>query len=187
MVYEYNMDENFAKTDVWIDPSPANLKPLKMSILDIRPYVSRMERILNQYEVEKDKALLPGMALNFTMNLIYKIVDLSKAWEYGEEADALTIDRVLKHLMEDMDETSRGSLLNQLKDDTQHELNQYMFNFIGSIISLMEKHLNENRYTFNIVKIHKHPFVIVLEQYDDYRVIQWTKHELEKLKRSTDS
>jgi len=179
------MDIEIFKPVQWIDPSPAYFKIRKMSIVDIRPYVFRLGKILLEYKVIEDLDEVENYSLEFTIKIIKNIIDLSKAWVHGEDSYCVTVNILLDSLTVEMNSDQRERFKKDLDDPKKDKLNKDMFEYLKSIINEIDNKLNKNRYVFHKLKEHQNKFVVIIEQYDDYRVIQWTRNELEKLEPST--
>jgi hypothetical protein len=186
----------------WMDTSVLSDKPRKVTIIDPRPYVMAMMDILDSLEAVKDENLtnrqLEHLAKSSIRTIMSAIIAGRRAWVYGIDADViLSIVELKKIFGFDIDARLRDNIRYELDFDLDPRVIDLIdkkayteeskkaavriVSLLKEIADLMKNIMNKNQFVLHDLTNSKDGRVFWLEEYDDWRVIQWTKDEQAKI------
>jgi hypothetical protein len=186
----------------WMDTSVISDKPRKVTIIDPRPYVMAMMDILETLEAIKEENLtnraLEHLAKSSIRTIMTAIISGRRAWVYGEDADViLSIIELKKIFGFDIDARLRDQIRYELDFDLDPRVIERIdkkayteeskkaavriVSLLKDIADLMKNLMNPNQFVLHDLTNSKDGRVFWLEEFDDWRVIQWTKNEQAKI------
>lgn len=186
----------------WMDTSVISDKPRKVTIIDPRPYVMAMMDILETLEAIKEENLtnraLEHLAKSSIRTIMSAIISGRRAWVYGEDADViLSIIELKKIFGFDIDARLRDQIRYELDFDLDPRVIDRIdktayteeskkaavriVSLLKDIADLMKNLMNPNQFVLHDLTNSKDGRVFWLEEFDDWRVIQWTKNEQAKI------
>lgn len=188
----------------WMDTSVISDTPKKVTIIDPRPYVVVLSNILGSLKSIQDedytRRILDDLSRLSLRSIMQAIIYGRRAWINGEEAALATysielrkafgaeLDPIVRDKMRfemdfDVDELTLKSLRKMNLDTMDKSLGVAvrLTHFLQEIADLLKTHMNPNTFVMHELTISKDGRSFWLEEYDDWRVVQWTKEQQAKL------
>lgn len=189
----------------WMDTSVISDTPNKVTIIDPRPFVDVLVDILGTTQSIQDeeypRKALEHLAKASVRSVMLSIIGGRRAWVngvnaevalhpielkkmFGFDLDPIVRDKLRYELDFDQDEITLASLhQNNLVKGMDKSKNAAvrLVSLLQDISDLMKKHMNANQFVVHELTTAKDGRTFWLEEYADWRVIQYTKAEQEKI------
>lgn len=184
----------------WVDMNVLSGYPNKVTIIDPRQYECTMVQILSSLQSVIDRDYPPSVIRDFAKQTVHSImsaiVTRNRAWlhgadcglifhpmelkkVFGTELDPVLRDQIRYELDFDIDELTLQSLkLNNLDTmDKSKAAAVKLTHLLKNISEYMRSIMNPNAFTVHELTVSRNNRDLWLEEYNDWRVLQWTNHE----------
>lgn len=189
----------------WMDTSVISDTPNKVTIIDPRPFVDVLVEILGGLQSIQDedypRKALEHLAKASVRSLMVAIVNGRRAWvnginaevalhpielkkAFGFDIDPIVRDKLRYELDFDQDILREDRLIEKgyvTGIDKAKNAAVRLVSLFQDISDLMKKHMNPNQFVLHELTNAKDGRTFWLEEYADWRVIQYTKAEQEKI------
>lgn len=167
-----------------MDTSVISDTPLKIVIIDPREHVTAIKDVMSALPSVQDERMSEGaldhMCRLMVLTIMTAIVNRRKAWVYADDAD---VEIHLMNLRELIGFDIDAYLREGIRDDLGHpdcKFNADMLDSIlKSILETLTSHMNPNRFVLHRLTQGRDMRTLNLEEYADWRVIEWTRREQE--------
>ena len=180
-------EPEFSKTadnKYWMDTNVISDHPVKMTIIDPYPYISKLVEIFESMETfrEDNRGALKHLARATVTSLMTAVIGRARAWEHGHDVDFELHQMNIRNVVGiDMGAVTRDDFRKEIELKENEHLDRMLNIVVKDIIELMQTHMNKNRYTVHRLSHSKDARTINLEEYADWRVIQFTKDQMSKI------
>lgn len=188
----------------WMDTSVISDHPKKITVIDPRPHVSIIKNILSSTQSIQEESYsareLEDLSGRTFHSIVQAIVYGRRAWINGEEANTamhpnsiraifgselnpVVRDKLRYELDFDLDELTMKSLkqMNVTAMDKSLGTAVRLSHFMREIGTFVVSHMNANTFVIHEIAYSRDGKSLWLEEYDDWRVVQWTKDEQAKI------
>lgn len=170
----------------WMDTSVLSDHPKKMTIIDPVHYVNGVLMVFDNLpwiqESDFTKPALTHLARTMVISIMQAVVNRRRAWVYGDDAEVdININFMREMIGFDLESELREELRYELNDPKNHRAALMMDNLLKTVIDDVVKHLNPNPYVIHRLTQGRDLRTLMIEEYDDWRVVQWTKSEQAKI------
>jgi hypothetical protein len=169
-----------------MDTSVISDIPFKITIIDPNEHICAIMNIFQMLpsiqEADFTRPALTHLVRTVVITIMEGIVNRRRAWVYGEDAD------VGIHLM-NIRELIGFDIEAQLREDLRWDLNEpvnkkaadMLDDVLKKLIALTTEHMNPNRFVLHRLTQGRDLRTLMIEEYADWRVIQWTLSEQKKI------
>lgn len=170
----------------WMDASVISDHPFKITIIDPRPYVYSITRafeMLPSIQAEKlSKEALDHLVKTIVQTCMSGIISRRRAWIHGDNID---YEMHLMKLRELIGYDIPGDLRQQLREDLNNpahaEASGILERVLKEMVELLDLHMNPNKFVVHMLSQSRDLRTFMLEEYADWRVIEFTKAEQAKI------
>lgn len=170
----------------WMDTSIISDHPLKLTIIDPTQYVEGILNVFNQLpcivEAEYTKPALKHLARAIVLTIMQGVVNRARAWIYGDDVEYhIHLINMRELIGFDVEANLREELRYDLNDPINEHASKMLDGLLKEMLELMNKHMNPNRFVIHRVTQGRDLRTLMIEEYCDWRVLQWTRSEQEKI------
>jgi hypothetical protein len=171
---------------MWMDTSVISDHPFKMTIIDPQQHIAAVMNIFDMLPSIQDadftKPALTHLVRKVVITIMEAIVNRRRAWIYGEDCDFQVHLMNLRELIGfDIEADLREDLRWDLNDPANKKAADMLDDVLRQLLELTTKHMNPNRFVLHRLTQGRDLRTLMIEEYADWRVIQWTKAEQEKI------
>ncbi|BAS04802.2 hypothetical protein [Ralstonia phage RSF1] len=182
-------EPEFTKTadgQYWMDTSVISDIPFKITIIDPREHISAIMNIFQMLpsiqEYNFTKPALTHLVRTIVITIMEGIVNRRRAWVYGEDTDWHIHLMNLRELIGfDIEAELREELRYDLNDPANKQASGMLDDVLKQLLALTTEYMNPNRFVLHRLTQSRDLRTLMIEEYSDWRVIQWTKAEQEKI------
>lgn len=170
----------------WMDASVISDRPFKITIIDPIQYIRGLKDALNQLPCIQDEGFgeraYDHLCRTMILTIFSAVVNRRRAWIYGEDTDVEVHLINLRELIGfDIDAGLRELIRDDLGDPQFRHVADLLDNLLVQSATLLQTHMNPNRFVLHHLTQGRDMRTLMLEEYADWRVIQWTKSEQDKI------
>lgn len=170
----------------WMDTAVISTTPYKVTIIDPHQYVAGMIGVFDQLDVFVD-AKLTGeakkhLARQSVLNVMESVIGRCRAWENGSDVDFEIHPMNMRSVItNNMEQEMRSNFWDEIGHSSRAKAWKMMDHLLKDIIKTMLKHMNPNRFVVHTLEVDKDLRKISINEFADWRVIQYTKNEVAKI------
>ncbi|YP_009212859.1 hypothetical protein AVU38_gp010 [Ralstonia phage RSL2] len=169
-----------------MDTSVISDRPLKITIIDPQQHIAAIMNIFQMLpsiqEYDFTKPALTHLTRKVVITIMEAIVNRRRAWIYGEDTDWHIHLMNLRELIGfDIEAELREELRYDLNDPANKKAADMLDDVLKQLLTLTTEHMNPNRFVLHRLTQGRDLRTLMIEEYADWRVIQWTKAEQEKI------
>lgn len=170
----------------WMETSVISDIPFKITIIDPREHVSAVMNIFQMLPSIQDadftKPALTHLVRTIVITIMEAIVNRRRAWVYGDDCDWHIHLLNLRELIGfDIGADLREDLRYDLNEPANKKAADLLDDVLKQLLALTTEHMNPNRFVLHRLTQGRDLRTLMIEEYADWRVIQWTKAEQEKI------
>lgn len=179
----------------WMDTGVISTIPYKVTIFEMRTFIARCEDLLSMTATIRELKLPPlelrTMATQLTMNIFEALVNHRCAWKNSYNGDLETgelyvvenfancftaevRDSLRYELGIEQDEITVGVVEKYSKIPIMKWMLVAFKGFTTTVSSILRENMNPNPYVIHEMRLGKDGRTIRLEEFSDWRVLQWT-------------
>lgn len=170
----------------WMDTSVVSDIPFKITIIDPQQHVAAIMNIFQMLpsiqECDFTKPALTHLVRKVVITIMEAIVNRRRAWIYGDDCDYHIHLMNLRELIGfDIEADLREDLRWDLNEASNKQAADMLDDVLKQLLALTTEHMNPNRFVLHRLTQGRDLRTLMIEEYADWRVIQWTKAEQEKI------
>ncbi|BDD79292.1 hypothetical protein [Burkholderia phage FLC8] len=171
---------------VWMDTSVISDRPFKITIIDPQQHIAAIMNIFEMLpsiqEYDFTKPALTHLVRKVVITIMEAIVNRRRAWVYGEDCDwHIHLINLRELIGFDIEAELREELRYDLNDPANKKAADMLDDVLKQLLALTTEHMNPNRFVLHRLTQGRDLRTLMIEEYADWRVIQWTKAEQEKI------
>jgi hypothetical protein len=170
----------------WMDTSVISDIPFKVTIIDPTPFVTAVFDALEQLPfIAKGKYTKPSL-IHISRVIVHSamtgIVKRRRAWINGDDVDFYLHMMNLRELIAfDLDPEEREGIRDDLLDSNNRWSAKMVDVALRQMLEVLQQHMNPNKFVLHELRQTRDLRTFMLEEYADWRVIEWTKNEQAKI------
>lgn len=170
----------------WMETSVITDIPLKMTIIDPKEHISAIMNIFRMLPCIQDSDFttpaLTHLVRKVVITIMEAIVNRRRAWVYGDDCDFHIHLINLRELIGfDIEANLREELRWDLNEPANKPAADMLDDVLKQLLALTTEHMNPNRFVLHRLTQGRDLRTLMIEEYSDWRVIQWTLSEQKKI------
>lgn len=170
----------------WMENSVISDIPFKITIIDPREYIDGIRKALSELPSVKDagfgKDAMEHFSRVIVQNIISGIVTRRAAWVHGFDYEVeIHISRVREMMVFELDFDFREAIRDDLNHPDHAKTSARLENILKDILTTVLSFMNPNPYVVHRITHSRDFRTLNLEEFADWRVIEWTKNEHAKI------
>lgn len=128
------------------------------------------------------KPALTHLCRTIVLTIMNQIVNARRAWVDGHDAEANFIVAQFREMIgADLEANLREDLRYELNDESNTTAAKSFDELLKTIIEVVVKNMNPNQFTIHRITQSRDLRSVWLEEHADWRVVQWTMAEQDKI------